>query len=134
VSSEGVERLRAAYDAFKRQDIPTVMAAFDGEIEWTVPDNIPFGGTYHGHEGVGQFFGQLPEYWQELNVDPEEFIDGGDVIVVPIHLTGVGAGGSLDSKSVHVWRMRGDKAVSFREYPDTARVLEAIGQPVTASA
>jgi hypothetical protein len=42
VSSEGVATLQAAYDA-KRQDIPTVMAAFDDEIEWTSPDNLPFG-------------------------------------------------------------------------------------------
>lgn len=128
MSSEDVERLRAAYDAFKRQDIPTVMTAFDEEIEWTLPDNLPFGGTYHGHEGVGEFFGQLPQHFKELSVDPEEFIDAGDAIVVPIHLTGAGAGGSLDSKSLHLWRMRAGKAVSFREYPDTARVLQTLGQ------
>jgi ketosteroid isomerase-like protein len=127
VSSEGVATLRAAYDAFKRQDIPTVMAALDDEIEWTSPDNLPFGGTFRGHAGVGQFFGQLPEYWKELNVDPEEFIDEGDVIVVPVHLTGAGAGGSLDSKTLHLWRMRAGKAVSFREYPDTAQMLQALG-------
>jgi ketosteroid isomerase-like protein len=126
VASDDVERLQGAYEAFNNQDIPTVMAAFDEQIEWVSPDSVPFGGAYHGHEGVGQFFGQLPQHFQELHVDPEEFIDAGDVIVVPVHLHGSGAGGRLDSKSLHLWRMRDGKAVSFREYDDTARVLEAI--------
>jgi ketosteroid isomerase-like protein len=126
VASDGVERLRAAYEAFKSQDIPTVMAAFDEQIEWVVPDSIPFGGTFHGHEGVGQFFGQLPQYFQELHVDPEEFIDAGDVVVVPVHLHGTGSGGSLESKSLHLWRMRDGKAVSFQEYPDTAVSVQSL--------
>jgi len=134
VSAEGVERLREAYDAFKRQDIPAVMAAFDEQIEWNSPANLPMGGIYRGHEGVGEFFGQLPQHWQELSVEPEEFIDAGEVIVVPIHLRGKGAGGSVDTWSLHLWRMRGDRAVSFREYADTASVLQALGQPVSASA
>lgn len=134
MSGEGVDRLQAAYEAFKSQDIPTVMAAFDEQIEWTTPDNIPFGGTYHGHQGVGEFFGQLPQHFDELHVDPEEFIDAGDVIVVPIHLHGRGKAGPLESRSLHVWRMRDGRAISFTEYPDTARILEAIGAQVPASA
>lgn len=134
MSSDHVETLRDAYDAFARQDVPTVMAAFHEDIEWETPDSIPFGGSYHGHEGVGSFFGQLGEYWEELRVEPEEFIDAGETIVVLIRLSGKGAGGSIDSRSLHLWRMRDGKAAGFREYPDTARVLQALGQQVPATA
>jgi ketosteroid isomerase-like protein len=133
VSSDDVRTLRDAYEAFARQDVPTVMAAFHEDIEWDSPDSTPFGGSYHGHEGVGSFFGQLPEYWEELRVEPEEFIDAGETIVVLIRLSGKGAGGSIDSKSLHLWRMRDGKAAAFREYPDTARVLQALGQQVSAT-
>lgn len=134
VSSADVQTLRDAYAAFARQDIPGVMAAFHEDIEWESPDSIPFGGVYHGHAGVGDFFSQLPEHWEELRVEPEEFVDGGDTVVVVVGLRGKGAGGSLDSKSLHLWRMRGGKAVAFREYPDTARVLQALGQQTPATA
>jgi ketosteroid isomerase-like protein len=134
VTSTQVQTLRDAYAAFARQDVPSVMAAFNEDIEWETPDSIPFGGSYHGHDGVGQFFGQLPEHWEELRVEPEEFIDAGETIVVLIRLSGKGAGGSIDSKSLHVWRMRDGKAAAFREYPDTARVLQALGQQVPAAA
>ena len=96
MSAENVSVLRDAYGAFARQDIPGVMAAFDENIEWQAPDSLPFGGLYRGHDGVGGFFGQLPTYWQELSVEPEEFIDGGDTIVVVARVRGTAAGGSLD--------------------------------------
>lgn len=134
MSSKGVEQLRAGYDAFARQDIPAVLAVFDEQIEWVVPDSLPFGGTYHGHDGVLQFFGQLPQHWQELSVEPEEFIDAGDTIVVLVHGTGTGAGGRLEDHEVHLWRMRDDKAISFREFSDTARALQALGSPVGVTA
>ena len=125
--SEGVDRLKAAYEAFKHQDMATVMAAFDEEIVWVAPETLPFGGTYHGHDGVGAYFQQLPGHFQELAVEPEEFVEDGDVVVVPVRLTGRGAGGSLDTETLHLWRMRSGRAVSFREYPDTVAVLQAIG-------
>jgi ketosteroid isomerase-like protein len=134
MSSDNVQILRDAYDAFARQDVEGVMAAFHQDIEWDTPDSIPFGGSYHGHDGVGSFFTQLPEYFEELRVEPQEFIDAGETIVVLIRLSGKGAGGSIDSKSLHLWRMRDGKAATFREYPDTARVLQALGQQVPATA
>lgn len=133
MSSDDIQTLRGAYEAFARQDIPAVMAAFHEDIEWRGPDSVPWGGDYHGHDGVGQFFGQLGQYWQELSVEPEEFIDAGETIIVLVNISGTGAGGSTQSKSLHLWRVRDGKAASFTEYPDTARALQATGQQVTAA-
>jgi uncharacterized protein len=127
VSADDVQVLRSAYDAFARQDIPAVMAAFDEGIEWRGPETLPFGGTYRGHAGVGEFFGRLPQHWQELSVEPEEFIDGGDTIVVIARIRGTAAGGSYDERHIHLWRMRGGKATAFTEWSDTARALQALG-------
>lgn len=133
MSSDNVQTLRSAYEAFARRDIPSVMAAFHEDIEWHEPDSVPWGGEFHGQDGVGQFFDQLGQYWRELTVEPEEFIDAGDTVVVPIRLTGTGAGGPSESASLHLWRMRDGKAASFTEYPDTARALQATGQQVPAA-
>lgn len=133
MSSSDVETLRSAYEAFARQDMATVMGAFQEDIEWISPDSLPFGGTYRGHEAVAGFFGQLPEHWQELMVEPAEFIDGGETIVVAVRLRGTGAGGSMDTQALHRWRMRDGKAAAFREYSDTARALQALGLRVPAN-
>jgi ketosteroid isomerase-like protein len=134
MSAQNVQVLRDGYAAFARQDVAAVLAAFDESIEWHTPDSLPFGGTHRGHEGVGAFFGALAEHWQELSVEPEEFIDGGDTIVVLARNRATGAGGSVDATVVHVWRMRDGKAVSFTEFMDTARTLRALGQAVPSNA
>jgi uncharacterized protein len=128
VSAENVQVLRNAYDAFARQDVAAVMAAFDEGIEWQVPESLPFGGTYRGRDGVGEFFGSLPGHFSDLSVEPQEFIDGGDTIVVLVRVAGAGAAGPLDQTHVHLWRMRGGKATTFTEFGDTARTLAALGQ------
>ena len=127
MSAENVQVLRDGYAAFARQDIPAVLAAFDANIEWNVPDSLPFGGTYRGHDGVVGFFGKLADTWQDLSVEPEEFIDAGDTVVVVARDRATGAGGEIDSTVIHLWRMRDGKAVSFTEFMDTAKSLEALG-------
>jgi ketosteroid isomerase-like protein len=134
VSAENVQVLRDGYAAFARQDVPAVMAAFDENIEWNTPDSLPFGGTRRGHAGVGAFFEELANRWQELSVEPEEFIDGGDTIVVLVRDRATGPSGSVDDTVVHLWRMRGGKAVSFTEFADTANALRALGLGVEATA
>lgn len=132
MSAENVQRLREGYAAFARQDLQAVLAAFDEEIEWTVPDSLPFGGVYRGHDEVVGFFGSLAQDWQGLSVEPVEFIDGGDTVVVIAHLRASGSDGSLDQHAVHLWRMRDGKATSFTEYLDTAKALQALGQGIAA--
>jgi ketosteroid isomerase-like protein len=127
MSAEDVQTLRDGYSAFARQDLPAVLAAFDDDIEWNTPDSLPFGGTRKGHEGVTAFFGELAAQWQRLSVEPEEFIDGGDTIVVLARDRATGGGGSIDLQVVHLWRMRNGKAVSFTEFMDTAKALQALG-------
>ena len=133
MSTQDVQTIRGTYEAFARQDIPALLDAFQPDIVWSDPDSLPFGGTYTGHEEVLTFFQKLPEHWRELQVTPDEFVDGGDTIVVVGHHHGVAAKGTFDGGFVHVWRMRDGKAASFEEYTDTARALEALGTPVAAA-
>jgi ketosteroid isomerase-like protein len=127
MSAENVKVLESAYAAFARGDVPAVLAAFHEDITWTVPETVPFGGTYRGHEGVGTFFGTLSEQFSDVSVEPQEFIDGGDTIVVVARDRATGPGGSNDDLAIHLWRMRDGRAASFTEFQDTARTLQILG-------
>lgn len=133
MSAQDVETLRAGYDAFARQDIPTVLDMFQPDIDWRTPDSTPVGGHYRGRDEVTGFFGKLAERFTHLSVEPTEFIDAGDTIVVVTRNRGAGPAGSFDMETIHLWRMRDGKAASFREYLDTARILQALGEPVAAA-
>jgi ketosteroid isomerase-like protein len=133
MAADDVQVLRDAYAAFARQDIPAVLAAFDEDITWTTSDSLPFGGTVRGHDGVLGFFGSLGEQFTEISVEPVEFIDAGDTIVVITRDHVAGPNGSADTEVVHLWRMRDGKAVSFTEYADAAPALQVLGLGVGAA-
>jgi ketosteroid isomerase-like protein len=127
VSQENIELIRGGYEAFARQDIPAVLERFDEDIEWTAPDTLPTGGTHRGHDGVASFFASLPESWVELRVQPEEYLDAGDAVVVLGTHHGRGHNDvEFDAGFVHVWNVRDGKAVRFRETIDTAKMLPAL--------
>jgi ketosteroid isomerase-like protein len=133
MSADNVQVLRDAYAAFASRDVPSVLAAFDEGISWTVPDSVPIGGTFHGHDGVTGFFGSLAEQFEAISVEPQEYIDAGDTVVVIVRDRATGPGGTADTLAAHLWRMREGKAVSFTEFGDTARMLGVLGLPAAAA-
>jgi ketosteroid isomerase-like protein len=77
-----------------------------------------------------RFMQGLPTVFEELRVEPDEFIASGDRVVVVGHHRGRAKGGPFDVGFAMVWQMRNGKAVSFREYNDSGKLLKAIeGQP-----
>lgn len=129
--SENLASVRAGYDAFARGDIDAVLAQMQDDIEWVTPDSTPLGGRYHGKQEVLGFFGRLAELMEGLSVDPREYIESDDRVVVLCRITGRGRGGPADVEACHVWRMRDGKAAGFMEYVDTARIRAALGEPAT---
>jgi ketosteroid isomerase-like protein len=126
VSAENLQVVRDVYAAFARNDIPAVLVALDENIEWTTSMLLRSGATYRGHEGVEKLLGALGEVWQEMSAEPEEFIDGGDTIVVVVRERATTSSGSTDTVAVHLWRMRSGKAIAFTEYIDTARTVRSL--------
>jgi len=129
-NQENVNAIRAAYEAFAQRDIPAVLNVLDPQIHWHVPDIYPAGGTFHGREGVQQFFQGLGEQWEELNVDPTTFLAPGDhVVAIGIHRGRLTKNGiAVEVPFAHVWRVQGGKAVQFREYSDPGELLRAMDQ------
>src|SRR5688572_28448336 len=84
MSQQDVEVMRRAYDAFNRQDIPAVLAAFDPEIEWIAPGGgrAP-AGTFRGTQRVADdVFATIPQNFDAFGAEPAQFIDAGDDVVV----------------------------------------------------
>jgi ketosteroid isomerase-like protein len=125
--SSNTEIIKGAYEAFARQDIPGVLAAFAPDIAWYTPDTVPFGGTFKGHDEVVGFFTALPESYQELNVKPQQFVEQGDTVVAVGNLTGKAANGAFDVPFAHVWTFADGKATAFVEFFDTVKLNQAIG-------
>jgi hypothetical protein len=59
---------------------------------------------------------------------PEEFLKSGDTVAVVVRYTGTGeeTGKPLDLQVVHVWDVRGDQVIRFRQFADTVKYCEVL--------
>ena len=131
--SDNVALTRLGYERFAARDIAGVLALMDGDIVWSTPTSIPFGGVHRGPSGAGEFFATLPQLYDELRVEPATFLDAGDVVVVEGRHHGRSTtGNAFDVPFVHVWHWRSGRATSFTEVMDSAPVAVALGEAGTA--
>lgn len=128
MSQANVDLVHAIYDAFARQDIPTVFAHFDQSIEIAQSREVPWGGEYKGHAGAMESFGKLTQAIQS-KVEHERFIDAGDSIVQIGRTRGTvrANGAAFDVSESHVWKIKDGKVVRFESYIDNTKMRAALG-------
>jgi uncharacterized protein len=106
------------------------------DIEWNLPDPLPWGGTHHGHDGVQAFASISQDHVEGRWADPDDFLDAGDRIVVLGRLRGRAraSGQEFEVEFAHVWTMTDGVASRLRAYFDTAPIMVALGRGGAASA
>jgi ketosteroid isomerase-like protein len=131
MSSENVEIVRRAYEAFNSNDPEAAIALLDPEVEWTLPAHFPDAETWRGRERVVEGLTTMAASWESLNLDVQELIDAGDRVVALVHIQGRAAVTGLDlaGRGVdgHVWTLRGGRVTAVRMYGGTDEALRAVG-------
>ena len=129
MSQAEIETLRAGYDAVNRGDHEAMIQILDPAIEWKAPDRTPFAGTYHGHEAVRELLNTYLEAFDDLHLEPEEFFDADDRIVVFVRESARGrvSGVEVQIRVGHLWTMREGKPVGFEYFPEREKALDAAG-------
>jgi uncharacterized protein len=112
--------IQSAYDAFGRGDISAVLELLDDTVEWTAPAALPQGGQYHGKAGVGDFFQAIGGAWTALALDVESVSEAANGLVIGVvQASGTRQDGTPGGYgATHVFTVRDDKIVRFREYTD----------------
>ena len=130
MSQANVEIVKGAYRSFQSNDIDSLMRAMADDIRWTLPgraEDFPTFGVRQGAEAVRNFFATVAENLEFQDFSPREFYDCGDKVFVLGHYRAKMRpnGRTADSDWVHVFTVRGGKVTDFREFTDTAAILEA---------
>ena len=124
-----LETIENLYRAFAQGDVPSVLAAFDENIEWTEAEGFPYGGIYRGGDAVTQnVFIKLATEWDDFRAEPDEILDAGEKIVALGHYSGAykATGKTMRVPFAHVWTFQNGKATKFVQYTDTLKVSEAL--------
>ncbi len=132
MSAENIESAKAAYEAFGSGDMERLAGMFADDAEWLTSDELPLGGHTTGRDAIMENFAQIPNYWSEFSVDPEQFIDGGDDVVVRGTQRGTGEAGSFESPFLHLMHIEGGKVIRGEFQADSAKALKALGSKATA--
>jgi ketosteroid isomerase-like protein len=100
-----------------------------------VPDvvlttRVPEGrAAFEGRDAIAQFMREFLGQWERYWVDPEQFIDLGDKVLVIGHQVGIGATSGLEVREpwYAVFTFDDDRAVAITVTPDRHEGLEAAG-------
>ena len=132
MSAENVEVVKGIYQAFATGDVPAVVGAMSPDIEWNEAENFPYsdGNPYRGPDAIlGGVFARLGSEWDGFAVEPREFIDGGDTVVMTGRYTGTckATGRPINAQAAHFWTLDRGKVVQFQQLVDTLAVARATG-------
>lgn len=126
MASSDVEIVRAAFEAFGRGDPEAVLEFCDPEIVVRDPERT--GVTFHGFDGLLRFWSEWFENWEEYRVEPREFEEHGDEILVSAEQIGRGALSGVEVRDdlFNVFRLRRGKVVEYRVYGGREAALRSM--------
>jgi uncharacterized protein len=128
VSAGDVDRLRDAYEAFNESGVEAIFERLGPGFRVRDRASSPDRETRYGREGIKQLFDSYMEAFDALRLEPEEFIDEGDEVVVSLYqlARGKGSGARVVSRIAHVWTMQEGAAIGLQIFADKETALETL--------
>lgn len=130
MSQENVELARRGYEALNEGGLERITEFLDPDIEWEISSVAPNAGTYRGLHAVRALIEDWLGAFDELRIEPEEFIDvNPEQVVVVVRDRGriKGSGLRVDHGFAHVWTLRRGKLARFQSFFDKQQALDAAG-------
>jgi ketosteroid isomerase-like protein len=129
MSEENVQKTRDFIDAYNRRDFDAAIADFDPQVEWVLPAHQRSDSCV-GPDEIIRFWEGLDETFDELRLDPQEFVDAGDRVAVRLRYYGLGKGSGveLETEMYHqVTTFRDGTMVRIEYVTSWDQALEAAG-------
>jgi ketosteroid isomerase-like protein len=128
MSRENVEIVRRWHEAANRRDWDAALRTLDQNVELTTPPGINEG-TYRGREEWRGYFQELLSPFEAWAVDPEEFFERGDQVVVFVKTRArpKGSDAEIEIRTGCLWTLRDGRVLSMRFFPKPAEALKAVG-------
>jgi ketosteroid isomerase-like protein len=124
-----VERLRQGYDAFRTGGVEAILDRIGPGLQVRDRESAPDRETLVGGEGVVELLRLNEEVFDQLELEVQEFVDAGDVVLVVLQMRirGRASGVAVEGEVVHAWEFSEGRAARMQIYPDKARALKALG-------
>ena len=137
MSQENVELARRGYaalnEAYKSGNVndllPIAEEMWDPDIVFRTAETFVESGEWHGYEGVLQLTSDQMAAFERMWIEPQEFIDAGEALVVPVRFGGRArhTGIEVEFSYVHVLTIQNRRTVRMDVYESKAQALDAVG-------
>ena len=120
---------RRLYELFNDRDIDALLELAAPQIEWDWSRSIgPDRGLHYGREGVRRFLSDSWEYWDAIEMVPEDTVEAGDEVVVQVHVRLRGRDGiEVEARGPHVQTWSDGQLIRYRLFQERAEALAAVG-------
>ena len=130
MSQENVEIVHQAWMDFKDGGTEATLDYYAEDCVCEDVPGLPDRTIYRGREGVLERSRHFREMWRDFDLEPVEYIDAGDdvvVVVTAIRGHGRGSDAPIESGVAFVYDIRDGRAVRDRAFTSRSDALEAAG-------
>ena len=128
MSEENVKIVRAAIQRFNDSghwDLNDAGPDYELDLSRSLG---PQRGVFHGREQADRSLESFNADWESIRIEPHEFIEAGDDVVVPWTAHMVGRDGiDVQARTTWTWTLRDRMIVRVCLYQDKQEALEAAG-------
>jgi len=127
MSQENVEIVKAIIDAYNREDWDTFFKDMAPDFELDFSRAVgPWRGVY-GLDQIRRVLGEFRETWESTRMEPHEFIEADDLVVMHSTMHVKGRGGiEVVSRAASVWTIRNGAIERISMYQEKEEALEAV--------
>ncbi len=126
---DNIQIVQDVYKNFGQGNVPGILAHFDKDVVWMRPGapDIPFCGTFNGHEGMIKFLTLVSQSIKVNSFVPKQFLGNGDTVVAMGEDTAhvIPTGKSYTTHWIQVFILKDQKIVEGRAYIDTLQIAKA---------
>jgi ketosteroid isomerase-like protein len=118
-----------ANEAFNRHDFDGAFFGLHPDLVWETAVNVPGPQVFRGREGVVEAFTGLLEEFPDWRVEPQEFVEAEDAILVRNVgvATGRESGVPIRQPFTQMWEFSDGRPIRVREFLDHDDALAAAG-------
>jgi ketosteroid isomerase-like protein len=129
MSHGNAEIVEAAIDAYNRGDWDAVLqdTAPGFEFDLSRSENPDLHGVFT-FDQMRRFFAEFAESWESVRIEPHDFIEASEYVVVPWTMHARGRDGiDVQTRVTWVWTIRDGAIVRASMYQERQDALEAVG-------
>ena len=120
--------VRAGFEALNSGGVEALIPFVHPDFEATTPPDLAAEpDTYRGHEGVRRYFNSFYDAMDRVSFDAEDFIEVGDLVVVPMVLRARGrtTGIEVEQRVAQVWTLEDGKAIGAEAFATLDEAMAA---------